>query len=127
MPYYPNREQLAWAAGFFDGEGCVLKTYENPPRKDGRQAAAIQVSIGQSGIYGHELLRRFAIAVGLPGNLYGPRPPAKNQKLVRYQWEVNGFEKVQAVAAMLWPWLGRVKRAQFGKILAAYHAGRRRR
>ena len=107
-----KREQLAWAAGFFDGEGSIhsansklKKTYPN-------------VGITQVGAHGRELLERFQNAVGGIGKIYGPykKTIAGNP---RYQWETWGFEKSQAVIAMLWEFLGPVKRAKAKKILLA--------
>lgn len=54
-----NREELAWAAGFFDGEGCFSYS------KSGQYVC---VSIGQTV---REPLERFKLAVGL-GVIYGP-------------------------------------------------------
>ena len=40
-------------------------------------------------------------------------------RTTKQQWvlSVYGIEKVQAVAAMVWPWLGQVKRAQYRRAL----------
>jgi len=87
-----DREELAWAAGFFDGEGCfsfsVASNY-------------VCVSISQTEL---EPLERFTRAVGV-GWVLGPYDLRKNDRWIRKpQWvyRANGYERVQAIAAMLW-------------------------
>jgi hypothetical protein len=120
----PNHEALAWAAGFFDGEGSVHVTYAWT-RKDGTQGCTIQTALSQSGESAPNVLRRFQDALGGLGKIYGPYPPAKNQRLVRYQWEANGFAKTQAAMAMLWSWLSEPKKQKATEVFAKYHASRR--
>jgi len=121
MSYKPNREELAWAAGFFDGEGSVHIAY-SCKRKDGSFRHYPQVSLGQSGVLAPEVLNRFQRAIGMIGKLYGPFKPAKNQKQVRFLLEFSGFAKTQAIMAMLWSWLGTVKRNKFEVVRNAYLA-----
>lgn len=100
------RVALAWAAGFFDGDGCFSLT---------RASRYPCVSITQQ----HpEVLLRFAEAVGL-GKLYGPyRHRTKTLSTKPFcVLRVHGFAEVQAVAAMLWPWLGDMKRRQAWEVL----------
>jgi len=101
--------------------GSVHITYSYK-RKDGSSRPYPQVTLGQSGVMATEVLYRFQRAVGTIGKLYGPFKPAKNQKQVRFMLEFNGFAKTQAVMAMLWPWLGTVKRNKFATVCAAYLA-----
>src|SRR5436309_3043440 len=98
-----NREDLAWAAGFFDGEGCFCYS------QSGKYGC---VSIGQSEL---EPLARFRQAVGL-GKIYGPYvfPKTRNRlsKKPQYVFRVHGHEGVQAIAAMLWFQLSSIKTTQ---------------
>jgi len=110
MPYQPNREELAWAAGFFDGEGCTTYHLGKHQRKYPR------LRVSQSGNNGNELLERFKNAIGF-GIVYGPYKIAKNQTKIRWVFQVTGFEKVQATISLLWDWLGTEKRNQAVKIL----------
>ena len=97
-----DRELLAWAAGFFDGEGNAQLNKKSYPR----------VQINQ---LDREVLDRFTEAVGV-GKVYGPYQH-NSHKNSYFQYQVNGFERVQAVMAMLWPWLGSAKRSQFAAVL----------
>ena len=123
MPYSPDKERLAWAAGFFDGEGSAHACYSYVRKSDGGTRAYPQVSISQSGDLGREPLDKFNAAVGGIGKIYGPYPPAKNQRKVRYMWEASGFEKTQAIMAMLWGHLGTEKRNKFNSVLRAAGGG----
>lgn len=110
-----TREEIAWAAGFFEGEGCIS------PRRDG----TITVSIGQNW-ENVESLRRFCDALGI-GSLYGPY--VRTGYRPYGQVHLHSFEYAQAVIAMLWPWLSRSRKDQY--VLAfrqnRIHCGRTRR
>lgn len=107
-----NREQLAWAAGVFDGEGWATSARRNNATK--AMTATLVLGVGQKH---REMLERLAAATGL-GSITGPTKPGM------WAWRVHGFAKVQAVFAMLWPWLGSVKRDQIGCVLAEARANR---
>ena len=60
--------------------------------------------------------------------VHGPYHPPRcddpsNKKRRRkpvYKITIHGFERVQQVACLLWPWLGAVKREQFRATLTTY-------
>lgn len=106
-----NREELAWAAGLFDGEGHSSPRY-------GATRIYQRVDVGQKN---REVLDRFAAAVGV-GKVSGPHVNAKGH--IMYRYAAYGFEKTQAIAAMLWSWLSRVKKEQFRNTLTAGSASR---
>lgn len=111
----PGRTQLAWAAGFFDGEGCFSLS---------RSTSYPCVSITQRE---PQVLLRFADAVGF-GKLYGPyrhRTPSLSDKEY-FLLRAHGYPKVQALAAMLWFRLGPAKRAQAAEVLATWPRACRR-
>ena len=103
-----EREELAWAAGLFDGEGCFHFLLQR--RKDTSLQPLTQTRMTQ---VDREVLDRFQAAVGL-GTVYGPYP--KNSP---WQYAAYGFEKTQAIVAKLWSWLGSQKRAQAVAVLQA--------
>lgn len=114
-----HREELAWAAGLFDGEGFVgcLNTGK------GNKYRHLRLTVGQSDT---EVLVRFYDAIGF-GNLNGPITPKRGQLGKKDMWALNihGFEQVQAAVAMLWPWLSTPKRQQAKRALLearAYYA-----
>jgi hypothetical protein len=99
-----RREELAWAAGLFDGEGYV-GVYRDPRRQHG---CRLDISIFQ---IDRQVLDRFHQAVGGIGTVRGPYQNA-GRALRYFTWRVYSFEKVQAVIAMLWAFLSPVKREQ---------------
>jgi hypothetical protein len=110
MPLLPDREELAWAAGFFDGEGCF--SYSERARYG-------VATIGQTDI---RALERFRGAVGL-GNIYGPydyRYPGRMSKRPWWNYRAHRREHVQAIVAMLWFKLGPIKREQARAVLRHY-------
>jgi hypothetical protein len=105
-----GRIGLAWAAGFFDGEGC----FSYSPAS--RYAC---VSITQQ--Y-PDVLHRFRRIVGV-GKTYGPyrHPPGRTlSDKPFYLYRAHGYKFVQAIAAMLWFKLGSAKRAQAAAVLAMW-------
>lgn len=102
--------ELAWAAGFFDGEGCT--TYHCGKN----QAKAPRVRLGQSGDTGYKVLERFKNAVGF-GKVYGPYPVAKNQRKIRWAYSISKTQENIEVLKKLWPYLSDDKKAQATAIL----------
>lgn len=112
--FQPNREELAWAAGFFDGEGCIYIAPIKPRYK------ALGIDIGQ---VDRRVLDRFRAAVGDLGKVYGPRDKRTKTRpngKPSFQYRSSAFEDVQAVIAMLWKFLSPVKRNQAAKTLCEY-------
>lgn len=104
-----NREELAWAAGFFDGEGCfgIDKRFSAP-----------YVRVSQKD---RRALDRFVEVTGL-GRVYFRNGNGKYRGDTHIHWiAISGFEQTQALGAMLWQWLSPVKRDQFKKMLATFH------
>lgn len=99
-----DRHELAWAAGFFDGEGWAAK------RKRG-----VHSRINQAGPYGMpEVLLRFHRIVGV-GRLKGPQRKEGKQDL--YWWEATSQNDVGHVAALIAPWLCPAKRMEFERAI----------
>lgn len=93
------REDIAWAAGFFEGEGCVAK---------GAKCKFIAINNTDP-----EPLARFHAAVGV-GRVRGPYGPYNNgiSKKPYWTWSAANFEHRQAAIAMMWPWLSERRREQ---------------
>jgi LAGLIDADG DNA endonuclease family protein len=96
-----NREELAWAAGFFDGEGHV--------RAVGRGHVRVQLAQVEK-----EPLERFQRAVLNLGKFYGPYEQGHRPV---WHFRTHNFEESQAVIALLWNFLSGPKRQQ---ILAVF-------
>lgn len=84
-----NREELAWSAGFFDGEGWVGISGR------GKQLCLRVVQVDRM------VLDRFAAAVGI-GRVTGPRARRDPNWRPIFVYQLGGFHLTQAVMAMLW-------------------------
>jgi hypothetical protein len=106
-----DRHELAWAAGFFDGEG-----WANAVAQTGRRTRQPHAQINQSDDNGvPEVLERFRRVVSV-GRIGGPE--RKPDRIDRYWWIASSRTDVRRVAELLDPWLGDVKRAAFAAALA---------
>lgn len=107
---------LAWAAGFYDGEGS---TFVYQPRPG---YLRLDVSVSQAGEGIPEVLHRFQAAMLGMGEI---EPPIEDGT---WKWRSRSFGEAQAAVALLWRWLGPVKRGQAAGalrlFLSQYGAGR---
>jgi len=103
-----NREELAWAAGFFDGEGSTY-VHRSSPHAPKKRTPKVRLSIGQND---PEVLLRFRDAVG-HGVVYGPyaRDYSGGVK-IHWRYRTNDPSDALTVIKLLWPWLGSKKKAQ---------------
>jgi hypothetical protein len=104
-PDDPIVGHLAWAAGFWDGEGHVGARGNG--RSGGRQ---IKAMITQKD---RRVLEHFQEITGL-GKIY----PRRVQD--QWSWNLARVIKVRELARLLWPWLGEIKRDQFIYAFGAY-------
>jgi hypothetical protein len=99
-----DRHELAWAAGFFDGEGWAAK-----------RQRGVHSRINQAGPNGMpEVLLKFHRIVGV-GRLKGPQRKEGKQDL--YWWEATSGADIARVAELISPWLCHLKREQFERTL----------
>ncbi len=91
--------ELAWAAGFFDGEGCVYVNTGN-----------VYSEIPQ---VGREVLDRFAAAVGVGKVADKTRVPDNGvSRQPQHRWRVCNFAGISGLIAQLWPYLSAPKKKQ---------------
>lgn len=104
---------LAWAAGFFDGEGTVGISHQSRPNP----LPVLHLSVSQNDT---EVLERFKTIVGT-GTIYGPYDRIPNPI---YAYKTQSWVMVQYVVALLWSYLGSIKREQARVALTTFHATR---
>lgn len=92
-----SRENLAWAAGLFEGEGCITISGKPP---HGRRVVL------ELGMTDEDVVRKFGaiMGVGHVGGPYHPRTRPLHHKS-HWRWTVTGGKQAQAVLAALWPFL----------------------
>lgn len=112
-----NREELAWAAGFYDGEGHISHTTRTTPKD------YIKIAVAQSGEVCPPVLLKFQKIVGM-GHIFGPytRKTKGLTKKSFWTWQIADFEHCQAVIAMLWLQLSDYKKEQARIALGKYRA-----
>lgn len=106
-----HREELAWAAGFLDGEACFKFYTANNDKGRGRLAVTVaQVR--------REPLDRLATLFG--GTVRGPYGPYQNSKQAHFQWDTSSYERAETVIESIWPWLSDPKREQALQAIEEY-------
>lgn len=104
---------MAWAAGFFDGEGYIGLQLSH-----GGNAQNVRMSVYQTSL---QPIERFHKAVWGLGKLVKPRNNKSFlQKKTMYEWRSGRYEEVQAVVALLWSFLSEPKRQQARKAMLTY-------
>ena len=115
-----DRFELAWAAGFFDGEG-----WANAVGQAGRRTRQPMARINQADPSDvPQALLRFQRAVGGLGRIGGPY--IKEGRTDLYRWEISSRGDVELLHHLLLPWLGQVKLDEFAVALTREHARSRR-
>lgn len=105
----PPSEQRAWAAGFFDGEGCFSGVM-----RSGRSTVRPVATISQ---VDREVLDRFCGIVAC-GGVYEMIGRWKNpRQRFFYVWRISARADFDHVVEVLWPWLGTIKREAALKVL----------
>ena len=102
-----NTHELAWAAGFFDGEGHSGNV-SSTRRDDGLTTKRFYISVTQIDL---AVLERFRVAVDGRSRVYGPYQ-AKGPRKPYWVFQTSSFQDSQQIIAKLWKWLSPVKRAQ---------------
>jgi len=106
-----DRYELAWAAGFFDGEG-----WTGTSRSEQRRSIQTHARVNQADVNGvPAALTRFQVALGGLGRIGGPDRSVGRQDL--YRWAVSSRADVELLQHLLMPWLGQVKLLQLATAL----------
>ncbi len=117
-PPHDSSEEVAWAAGLFDAEGCVSLGAHRT--HDGY--ATIEASITQASTEPiSPVLRRFTQAVGGAGFINGPYTQAGARQPV-LRWRIHRAIEVAAVVETMRSRLGLVKLAQADRALTVVAA-----
>lgn len=111
--------ELAWAAGFFDGEGttCHSSTMRTEQGLSNGPYVQLQVSVTQMD---RRVLDRFHAAVGGVGRVYQLR--ARRGGLSQgapFRWQTTSRAGGTQVIDALWPFLSDIKRQQATRSLMA--------
>lgn len=109
---FSSNENLAWAAGLFEGEGCFSLAVKQ------RSLSTSVVSTDK------DVIERFLTVMRF-GSLIGPIPPPKKHPnwKPKWLWKCSNFEEFQQTVILLWPWLQSRRRAKAKRVLQKYLSG----
>ena len=120
MPYLETQhEALAWAAGFYEGEGYCGTTHDRR-----RVLPGVVITIHNTDL---GMLERFQECVYGLGRIYGPYSYRGPDRKPMYRWAAQRFDHAQAVAAFLWPLLSDRRQDQIRAALGVYNTRRNER
>lgn len=103
-----DRPELAWAAGLFEGEGCISLSRPKNSKNSAYPTAAI-------GMTDKEPIERFFRAVSI-GRLQGPYKKSGSRKDV-WEWRAHGLEQVEQVLALFWRYLSPRRKARAAEVI----------
>lgn len=112
--------ELAWAAGFYDGEGSVSCTSNN-----GNPNTRIQLSIGQKNHSDGtiaKVLTRFMNAVRT-GKIY--KKTRIGKEINQHQYLISKESDVFVVLEKLWPYISEQKKDQATKAMLSLSEGKK--
>jgi hypothetical protein len=111
-----RREEMAWAAGFFDGEGHTRVNYIS--NRYGRHFASLLLSVSQAndGPGPPSVLLRFQAAFN-EGRINGPYRSGRPNERPMWRWRCSGIKAAEVLGRM-WPWLDTVKQDQADRAIA---------
>lgn len=105
-PSSSRREDLAWLAGFFDGEGCVhCHQYDNA-----HNTVRIVLRVAQNAFLPETLDKIYRITGR--GNFHTHHSRRGRENPIT-TWTAASFEDVQYVMASIWPWLSDIKKQKY--------------
>ncbi len=101
-----RNSDAAWAAGFFDGEGCISwqKSWKSP-------SPILQLTQTD-----RRPLERFIQSVGC-GKLYGPRKGHRDDCKKRFDIQISKNKDVGRAITVMWPYMSPPKREQFNRVV----------
>jgi len=112
-----TREEIAFAGGLFDGEGCIT-VYS----KLGKLSCNPRLTLAMTD---EDSVRRFANIVGVGHVRYSHPPSHKSTgRQPQWHWTAGSFEHVQHVLAVIWPWLCQRRKSCAVAVLRAAQKGR---
>lgn len=108
--------ELAWAAGFFDGEGSIFvrHTKRHKGGTTGKEypLTTVEMSVCQTRC---EPIERFTAAVGV-GRTAGPYKQRVERHAPYWRWNTCGRPSTYSVLLKLWPYLSVPKQEQAHRV-----------
>lgn len=109
-----TREEMAWLAGIFEGEGSIILENRSGPRE--YATPRLQVNMVDRDVIEHLQ----AIAGGRVNRQKAQTPDRQDQ----WRWTLQGFLPVSYVLDRIWPWLHSRRRTRCEEVMAKCKAVR---
>lgn len=111
----PTEAEIAWAAGLFEGEGCIIERTQRA-----RDGSTLHYQCLQLTMTDRDVVERFHQVVGC-GWRYSIRPKVQNGRgtKILYDLHIGRRHDVERILLMLRPWLGERRGAKADQALAA--------
>lgn len=106
-----SSQAIAWAAGIFEGEGCI--TYSRI--KERKESFRFQLTMSSSD---KDVLDRFALSVNC-GKVLGPYKGQKEGNKDRYNWHIQNQRDCLYVLGQIYPFLCERRRQKAEEMLDA--------
>jgi hypothetical protein len=113
-----TRDELSWAAGLFEGEGCLSSSISN-------KRYQLRTFRARLNMVDKDVVARFATILGFGALRILPQKNPKHQ--TQWVWYATRYEHFQALIAILWPWFGERRRTKAKELLLlarGYHSTR---
>jgi hypothetical protein len=98
--------EWAWAAGLFEGEGCVASREQK-----GKTYHRLVVRMTDE-----DVIRHLHRVIGR-GSVYGPYAPSKVGRKPVWEWSCTSRLDISFIVAMFWPWLGDRRRQRIREVI----------
>lgn len=108
MLYEVSAENMAWAAGLFEGEGSIILD-----KGEGRRLYATPRM--QMNTTDEDVALRIQKILGGRVSPCPQKPPRKHQ----WRWAIQGYEVVTYLHSQFSPWLGHRRNQRFREVIAA--------
>lgn len=105
-----NPIEIAWAAGLFEGEGCITMRTKNWSSKGYGQARLKLVMTDE------DVVRKFSAIIGIGTVRESDREVKRGYKM-QWEWCIGSRAGVSAVLELLYPYLGQRRRNRADEIL----------
>ena len=104
----PTEAEIAYAAGLFEGEGCITFSGKRPNHPG--KGARLQLAMSD-----HDVVERFAAIVGAGTVLVKTSTPAHQKR--QWVWCVVKYSEVVRIGEMLRPWMGQRRSQRLDEVL----------
>ena len=102
-----SQTEWAWAAGLFEGEGCISMT----GRAGGKHQPVLQLTMTD-----RDTVKRFHRVVGV-GNFTGPQKVQRERHRPTWRWQAGAWRDVAHVLIRFAPWLSERRRSKGAEVM----------